>query len=202
MRSRARAFTGERMLSKIINAARALLSRLRRDGVWKGRSTTRTRDSAKDPGITDSEPPTGETDPPTAIPQGESPGQEDPVGAILKCPVLGWPPGRPCRCGRSFRRGRFMPEGNLAGRRAEAPPCSFLQQRPSNRLRPNLPVFYNTNRSPTAGLGRATRTRPRQAQPRGRRNGARRLLAAGGLGPSLLGTVAGMLLRCLERADI
>ena len=34
--------------------------------------------------------------------------------AILKCPVLGRPPGRPFRCGRSFQRGRFMPGENIA----------------------------------------------------------------------------------------
>ncbi len=66
------------MLSRIINAARAWLSRLRRDGAWRGRSTTRTRDSAKDPGTTDSDSPSVEPDPPTGTLQGEPPGQEDP----------------------------------------------------------------------------------------------------------------------------
>ena len=39
----------------------------------------------------------------------------------------GRPPSRPFRYGRPFHRGHAMPKGNLAGRRTEAPPYSFLQ---------------------------------------------------------------------------
>ena len=37
------------------------------------------------------------------------------------------PPGRAFHCGRSFRRGRFMPEKSLAGAEAAASPHFFLQ---------------------------------------------------------------------------
>lgn len=66
------------MFSKIISAARTLLRRLRREGIWRSRSTTRTRDSAEDPGTADSEIPPVDSDPPTDPPTGEPPSQEDP----------------------------------------------------------------------------------------------------------------------------
>ena len=52
-----------------------------------------------------------------------------------------------------------------------------------------------------------SRPRPHNVYPappdrRARRNGAHRLLAAGGLGPSPCGTGFGMLLHCFEKADI
>lgn len=66
------------MFSKIISAARTLLRRLRREGIWGVRSPARTRDSAKDAGTADSEIPPGESDPPPDPPPGEPPSQEDP----------------------------------------------------------------------------------------------------------------------------
>lgn len=66
------------MLSQIINAARTWLRRLRRDGGWRLRSTTRTRDSAGGLATTDSETPTAESDPPTNTSHGEPPSQDDP----------------------------------------------------------------------------------------------------------------------------
>ena len=93
--------------------------------------------------------------------------------ASSKCPVLGRPPGRPYRCGHSFQRGRCMPEENLAGAEGRASPM-FLSAVAAVKLA--------GKRYSTASLGRGTRIRPRQAQPRDRRSGAHLLLAAGGLG--------------------
>ena len=100
----------------------------------------------------------------------------------LSVRFAGRPPARPSRTCHPFHRGHVMPKENLGafGGGAESPETA------GNRV----------------GVGRATLTRRRRSPPRQRRSGARRLLAADGLGPGPCSTGLGMLLRCLEKADI
>ena len=99
---------------------------------------------------------------------------------VLNVRFAGRPPARPSRTGHPFHRGQLMPQESLGGARAESPETA------GNRI----------------GVGRATLTRCRRSQSRQHRSGARRLLAADGLGPGTCSTGLGVLLRCLEKADI
>ena len=100
---------------------------------------------------------------------------------VLNVRFAGRPPGRPSRNGHPFHRGQLMPKENLGGFGGQSPPETEGKR---------------------VGVGRATLVRPRPSQPRDRRSGARRLLAADGLGPGPCGTGSGVPLRCIEKADI
>ena len=99
----------------------------------------------------------------------------------LSVRFAGRPPARPSRNGHSFHRGQLMPQENLGGGAG-----AESTETADNRV----------------GVGSATLTRCRRSQPRQHRSGARRLLAADGLGPGTCSTGLGVLLRCLEKADI